>query len=82
MNQSKLLNKKPQVYHWSRNSREFPELLIYWCCNTTLTNRVLPCGVIGLNQLREAYRAGLIPSEVTSKIAGSISVVNVIGLVG
>ena len=75
------LKKKTQVYHWSRNSREFPELLIYWCCNTTLTNQALPCVVIGLNQLREAYRARLIPSEVTSKIAGSISVVNMIGLV-
>ena len=81
IDQSKFLNKKPQVYHWSRNSREFPELLIYWCCNATLTNQALPCVVIGLNQLREAYRAGLIPSEVTSKIAGSISVVNMIGLV-
>ena len=71
-----------QVNHWSRNPREFPELLRYWCCNTTLTNRVLPCVEIDLNQLREAYTTCLIPSEATSKIAGSISVVNVIGLVG
>ena len=43
---------------------------------------MLPCGVIGLNQLREEYKPGLIPSESTSKIAGSISVVNMIGLGG
>ena len=70
-----------QVNHWSRFSLEFPGLLIYWLMQHYLTNRVLPCGVIGLNQLREAYKPGLIPSERTSKIAGSISVVNMIGLV-
>ena len=63
--QSKVLNKKMQVNHWS----------------TFLTNQVLPCGEIGLNQLRKAYTSGLIPSKGTSKIAGSISFVNVIGVV-
>ena len=37
--------------------------------------------MIGLNQLGEAYRAGLIPIKSTSKITGYISVGNVIGLV-
>ena len=71
-----------QVNHWSRFPRQLSELRIYWCCNTTLTNQVLSCGEIGLNQLCEAYRSCLIPSEVTSKIVGSISVVHMIGLVG
>ena len=71
-----------QVNHWSRIVREFPDQLCRWCCNTTLTNQVLPCGEIGLNQLREAYTSGLIPSKGTSNIAGSISVGNMIGLTG
>ena len=54
----------------------------YWCGITTLTNQVLSCGEIEPNQLREAYTARLIPSEVTSKISVSISVVNMIGLGG
>ena len=41
---------------------------------------MLTSGNIWLNQLREAFTSGLTPSEVTSKIAGSISVMNVIGL--
>ena len=43
---------------------------------------MLPCGENGLNQLREAYTSGLIPSKWTSKIVGVISVVNMIGLTG
>ena len=48
---------------------------------TLLTNQVLPFGEIGLKQLIETCTTWLIPSEVTSKITGSISVVNMIDLI-
>ena len=76
------LNKKMQVNYWSRFPLEFQELISTGDAITTLTNQVLPCGENGLNQLCEAYTSGLIPSKGTSKIAGVISVVNMIGLTG
>ena len=66
IDQSKILNKNLQVNHWSRNSLEFQGLLIHWCCHTTFTNHVMPCGNMWLNQLCEAYTRGLTPSEVTN----------------
>ena len=46
-----------------------------------LTNQVLAFGEIGFKQLIETYTTWLIPSEVTSKITGSISVVNMTDLI-
>ena len=48
---------------------------------TLLTNQVLPFGEIGLKQLFETCTTWLIPSEMTSKITGSISVVNMTDLI-
>ena len=62
-----------------RFPREFPEL---FTCIIILLNQVLTCGEIGFNQSCEAYITCFIPSEVTGKIVGSISVVNVIDLLG
>ena len=42
---------------------------------------MLPFGEIGLKQLTETCTTWLIPSEVTSKITGSISVVNMTDLI-
>ena len=42
---------------------------------------MLPFGEIGLKQLIETCTTWLIPSEVTSKITGSISVVNMTDLI-
>ena len=41
---------------------------------------MVTCGEIDFNQLCETYTTCLIPSEVTSNILGSISVVNMIEL--
>ena len=59
--------------------REFPELL---AATFTLINQVLTCGEIDFNQSCEVYTTFLIPGEVTRKTVGSISVVNMIDLLG
>ena len=68
-----------QVNYWSRFPLEFQDLISTGAVIITLTNQVLTCGEIEHNQLGEAYTSRLIPSEVTSKISPSISVMNMIG---